>query len=178
MYILIAIASRHGSTREIAEALAKELCVAGHSVEVQTIDENTAIETPDAVVIGSAIYMGGWLPEAREFVERSWLRLASVPTWLFSSGPLGHDDPQPQGNPAQLDELLATTGAREHRVFVGKLDKQRLHMGERLITAMVKAPEGDFRDWDAIRAWAHEIAAALALVSASSNDLLSGDACA
>jgi menaquinone-dependent protoporphyrinogen oxidase len=170
MHVVIAVASRHGSTAEIAEVLAQELRSAGHVADVLPIDGSTTIAAPDAVVIGSAIYMGGWLPEARQFVERNWLRLAGVPTWLFSSGPLGHNDPQPNGELAQLQTLLARTGAREHRMFVGRLDRRLLSLGERLIASLVKAPQGDFRDWAAIRAWARDLAAALALVSAAQND--------
>jgi menaquinone-dependent protoporphyrinogen oxidase len=106
--------------------------------------------------------MGDWLPEARTYVGRSRALLATVPVWLFSSGPLGRDDPQPKGDPRHLAELLGETGARGHWIFVGKLDRSRLGLGERLIAGLVKAPEGDFRDWDAVRAWAREIAAALA----------------
>ena len=170
MNITIAVASRHGSTHEIAEALADELRAAGHAVAVHQIDGATTLSAPDAVIIGSAIYMGDWLPEARRFVERVWLQLASVPTWLFSSGPLGNDEPQPHEPLARLDELLASTGAREHRVFVGKLDKAQLNLGERLITHVIKAPEGDFRDWQAVRTWAGEIAAALASIEKANDD--------
>lgn len=164
MYILIAVASRHGGTHEIAASIGEELRRAGHTVLLQPIEASSTIASPDAAIIGSAVYMGDWLPEARQFVERSWLRLAGVPTWLFSSGLLSHSDPPSEGYPAQLDALLANTGAREHRVFAGRLDKQNLGIGERLITRVVNAPEGDFRDWGEIRAWAREIAATLAYI--------------
>jgi menaquinone-dependent protoporphyrinogen oxidase len=161
MTILIAVASRHGSTREIADAIAQELRGVGHAVEVRTIEAALTIEGYDAVIIGSAVYMGAWLPAARQFVDRNRLRLAGVPVWLFSSGPLGQAHPHPPGDPNHLDELMAATGAQEHRTFVGKLDTSRLGLGERLIVTMVNAPAGDFRDWAAIRGWADEIAAAL-----------------
>jgi len=132
MNVLVVVASRHGSTHEIAEALARELRA-----------------------------LGNWLPDARKLVERNRARLATVPVWLFSSGPLGQDDPQPKGYPQHLDELMQETSARGHRTFVGKLDKSKLGLGERLIAGMVKAPEGDFRDWDAVHDWAREIATAL-----------------
>jgi menaquinone-dependent protoporphyrinogen oxidase len=115
MNVLVVVASRHGSTHEIAEALARELRA-----------------------------LGNWLPDARKLVERNRARLATVPVWLFSSGPLGQDDPQPKGYPQHLDELMQETSARGHRTFVGKLDKSKLGLGERLIAGMVKAPEGDF----------------------------------
>jgi len=161
MKILVAVASRHGSTRDIADALALELGTAGHDVDVQTIEDSPTVEGYDAAVIGSAVYMGNWLPQAVNFVDRHQAQLAAMPVWLFSSGPLGSDDPQPKGEPAHLDQLIGRTGARGHRTFVGKLDKAELGFGERLIARAVGAPDGDFRDWAAIKVWAHEIAAAV-----------------
>jgi menaquinone-dependent protoporphyrinogen oxidase len=119
------------------------------------------VEGYDAVVLGSAVYMGKWLPEARRFVERHQTRLLALPVWLFSSGPLGADDPQPHGDPASVPGLLVATGAREHRTFAGALYSRHLGLGERLIAGVVHAPDGDFRDWDGIRAWAATIAAAV-----------------
>jgi menaquinone-dependent protoporphyrinogen oxidase len=168
MNILLAVASRHGSTLEIGERIAQELRSVGYSVDVRDVEGASTIEHYGAAVVGSAIYMGAWLPEARQFVERNRTWLADIPVWLFSSGPLGQDDPQPHGEPAHLDELIRTTHARAHRIFVGKLDKSSLGLGERLITRVVKAPEGDFRDWETIRAWAREIADALAPPAARS----------
>jgi menaquinone-dependent protoporphyrinogen oxidase len=161
MHILVTAASRHGSTLEIGLAIARELRAAGHVVDVLEIEAAQAAAPYEAAIVGSAIYMGSWLSEARHFIERSYLELARVPVWLFSSGPLGQANPQPAGDPAELDELMRITGARGHRIFVGKLDKSDLSLTERLITKVVKAPDGDFRDWKAIRGWAREIAAAL-----------------
>src|SRR4051812_45492362 len=161
MNILIAIASRHGSTEGIAEVLAHELRAAGHTVTVRAADDPADVPPYDAAIIGSAIYAGNWLPAATAFVEDEQVRLAAVPVWLFSSGPLGAEDPPPPGEPKQLADVQAATGAREHSIFAGKLDKHDLNLAERLITHVVGAPEGDFRDWEAIRAWAREIAAAL-----------------
>lgn len=162
MNFLIAVASRHGSTREIADAIAHELRACGHTVEVRNAgDVSTLEQRYDAAIVGSAIYMGSWLPDARRFVERNREWLAAMPVWLFSSGPLGRDDPQPSGDPAHLEEMMQATGAREHCIFVGRLDTGELRLGERLAVKMVKAPDGDFRDWTAIRAWAREIALAL-----------------
>ena len=162
--LVVAAASRHGGTCEIADRLAWVLendLPLGWRVVRPDLSDLRVFDDADAVVLGSAIYMGNWLPEARQFVTRHASALRGRPVWLFSSGPLGADDPQPTGDPAQLDELMTMTGAREHRIFVGKLDKHQLGFGERLAVKMVKAPDGDFRDWDAICVWAREIGAAL-----------------
>jgi menaquinone-dependent protoporphyrinogen oxidase len=159
--ILVTVASKHGATRGIAEAIAVELRDNGLIAEVYDADAAPAVDGYDAVIIGSAIYTGKWRPDARRFIERNQDGLARMPVWLFSSGPLGHDDPQPQGDPIDIGELLEQTRASDHRIFVGKLDTRRLGPVERLMVRMVKAPEGDFRDWDAIRAWAREIGVTL-----------------
>lgn len=165
MRILTVVASKHGSTRAIAAAIAEELRAAGHEVDLREVtggetadDDGPAMNGYDAVVAGSAVYMGRWMAEAREFVAEHGEQLAVVPVCLFSSGPLGDDYPEGMGVPEHLDELLEQTGAREHTVFVGRLDKSELNLAERLAARMVKAPEGDFRDWDAIRSWARGIA--------------------
>ena len=162
MRILVAVASRHGSTAEIAAAIAEELTAAGHTVDVRDVRTAGDPAPYGAVVLGSAVYMGSWLPEATAFVEEHADRLHAVPVWLFSSGPLGADPPQPAGEPNMLGELVEETGAVEHRLFVGRLDKHALGLGERAVAGLVHAPAGDFRDWAAIRAWARAIAAALA----------------
>jgi menaquinone-dependent protoporphyrinogen oxidase len=169
MKILIAYASRHGSTREIAQVLAQELRVCGHSVAVRTVGEVERLDGYEAAVIGSAVYLSNWLPEARRFVTEHDQQLARIPVWLFSSGPLGSDDPQPTGDPAHLDDLVHMIRAQSHRVLVGKMDRSGLGPAERLVARVVKAPEGDFRDWDVIRAWAREIALALPALTVSAH---------
>lgn len=161
MNILTIVASKHGSTREIADAIGEELKQNGHQTDVYDAKQAPPPTDYDAVIIGSAIYMGSWMGDARDYVVDNQSALANLPVWLFSSGPLGAENPQPTEPPAQLDELMTQTAARGHQLFVGKLDKESLGMGEKLIAKAVKAPYGDFRDWPAIRAWAGDIAAAL-----------------
>jgi menaquinone-dependent protoporphyrinogen oxidase len=97
------------------------------------------------------------MPEAVTFVRGQDTALRPIPVWLFSSGPLGEDQPEPPGDPHYLDELMVTARARGHPIFSGRLDKEHLGLGERLIAKAVHAPTGDFRDWDAIQDWAKEI---------------------
>lgn len=166
MDILVAVAGKHGSTLEIAEAIGEELRKTGHTVTVFDLKHSPAVEaydvtTFDAVIIGSAVYAGSWVGEAQHFIDAHQIALRARPVWLFSSGPLGAEKPEPSGEPAQVPDLMSKSGAREHEVFVGKLDRDRLNWGEKLIVKVVRAPYGDFRDWDAIRAWAREIASEL-----------------
>ena len=106
------------------------------------------------------MYAGHWLKPAREFLERHATDLNTKPIWLFSSGPIG-DPAKPQEDPVDASSLVELTGARDHRVFAGKLDRRALNFGEKAIVMALRAPEGDFRDWNEIREWAAGIARTL-----------------
>jgi menaquinone-dependent protoporphyrinogen oxidase len=161
MKVLVAVASKHGSTREIAAAIAEELRNSSLEVDLMDVSEVGSVRTYDAIVLGSAIYFGKWLPEAAAFAEHHMAKLSKTPVWLFSSGPLGEDDPQPHDDPNKIVAPLGVLHVIDHKVFVGKLDPGALGFGERLAAKVVRAPYGDFRDWADVRDWAKEIAAEL-----------------
>jgi len=163
MRVLIAVASKHGSTREIADAIAEELRTENLLVDVNDAADVTNVFSYDAVILGSAVYAGSWLPEATSLAERNWSALTKVPVWFFSSGPLGAEKPKPEVEPEKLVPRLAQLKVRDHKIFVGKLDPADLGLAERLIAKAVRAPSGDFRDWDDIRGWARAIASEIAL---------------
>ena len=158
--IAVIYASKHGSTREIAEGLQRVLSDRGLRAELCSVEDGVDLSGFDAVVLGSAVYMGRWLKSAREFAEARGDELTAKPLWLFSSGPIG-SQPEPKDDPFGLAELAEKLGAREHRVFAGKIDKSQLGFAERAVLKAVRAEEGDSRDWDEIRAWAWSIAEAL-----------------
>ena len=163
MRVLVTAASRHGATHEIAAAIANGLARRGLEAEARPVEELTAVDGYDAYVIGSAVYVGRWLAPARELVEAHADALAGRPVWMFSSGPLGPPDAlKPEGDPVDADDMVQAAGAVEHRVFAGRLDKSLLELGEKALVVAVRAPEGDFRDWEAIDGWAGEIARQLA----------------
>jgi menaquinone-dependent protoporphyrinogen oxidase len=161
MKVLVAVASRHGSTRGIADAIAQELGVLGVDAEVRPVDEVPDLDGYDAAVVGSAIYMGNWESPANRFVQTHQSKLVTMPVWLFSSGPVGNADDDGQGDPPKAVEIGRLTHARGVQLFAGKLDRHELNLGERVVVNVARAPDGDFRDWSAIRAWADEIGAAL-----------------
>jgi menaquinone-dependent protoporphyrinogen oxidase len=160
MKVLISVASRHGASFEIAEEISATLAAAGFQTAVLPPDAVTSLEGYGAVILGSSVYVGHWMDSAVNLVERFEKEITQVPVWLFSSGPIGHE-PKPEDEPADLADLVARTGAREHRVFAGQVDRSKLGLGEKVILTAVRAPEGDFRPWEEIRAWAGEIATAL-----------------
>jgi len=159
-------ATRHGSTAEIGEAIARRLCERG--LEARTEDAESAILAPgEPVVLGSPIYMGKWLKSARVIAEQLAVEQPGRPVWVFTVGPLG-DPPQPEdAGPEEKVEAFAAERALSRPVFRGRLDRALLSHHERLAVRAAKAPDGDFREWDAIEAWADEIAAALGAVPAN-----------
>ena len=163
MKVLVTAASRHGSTEDVAAAIARVLRLRGLDAEdVPPVDVQD-LTAYDAVVVGSAVYEGRWLPAATEFVDRFDVRLLGRPVWLFSSGPIGA--PPTLVEDPDVETLMATTGAREHRVFAGRIDQQDLTTSELAALRAVHAPEGDYRDWAAITEWATEIADSLTAAS-------------
>ena len=161
MNVLVTAASRHGATQEIAEAIGRTLSDRGVTAFVVPIADVSELDGYDAVVLGSAVYMGQWLESARDFVEQHSETLASRPTWLFSSGPIG-DPPRPK-EPEAVDvgAIVSRTQTKEHHLFAGKLDKSKLGFGERAVMLAFRAVEGDYRDWSEIEAWASDIAEGL-----------------
>jgi menaquinone-dependent protoporphyrinogen oxidase len=158
MTVLIVYASKHGSTQEIAERIAEKLRQLGKEAETRSVDEVSDPESYEAFVIGSAIYYGSWLKEATEWVRRNQAVLAARPVWLFSSGPLGTEVKDAEPQPKELADVRETIGPRDQRIFFGALEHSRLSFAERMMVKAVRAPEGDFRDWQAIEAWAASIA--------------------
>jgi menaquinone-dependent protoporphyrinogen oxidase len=159
--VLVAAASKHGATREIAQAIGRALEEQGVDVHVEAIDSLERVEGYDAFALGSAVYMGHWLEPARTFVDRHAQELRARPTWLFSSGPIG-DPPRPRDDDAvKANDLVATARAKGHRLFAGRIDKSQLGLAERAVMHAVGGRDGDYRDWDAITAWARQIASEL-----------------
>jgi menaquinone-dependent protoporphyrinogen oxidase len=160
MKVLVCAASKHGATTEIAAEIGAALSAVGVEAVVLAPDEVLTVDGYDAAVIGSAVYVGRWLEPAKVLVEHHQEALRAMPVWLFSSGPVG-DPPKPVEVPIDAQPLADLVDARGHRVFAGDIDRSRLGFGERAMVAAVRAPDGDFRPWAEIEAWAREIAAAL-----------------
>jgi menaquinone-dependent protoporphyrinogen oxidase len=158
MTVLVTYASKHGSTQGIAERIAEQLRQLGKYAEARSVDEVSDLGSYQAFVIGSAVYYGSWLKEATEWVHRNQAVLAQHPVWLFSVGPLGTEVQDAEQQPKEMAEFQHTLGLRDQRIFFGALDHSRLSFAERVMVKAVRAPEGDFRDWQAIEAWAASIA--------------------
>lgn len=166
MTVHVITASKHDSTREIGEAIAGRLRDRGFDAVAEAAEAAGELEPDAPVVLGSPIYMGKWRKDAREVADRLASEPAGRAIWLFTVGPLG-DPPKPEdAKPEEEIEQFASERAVDHRLFTGKLDRSQLNRRERLAVRAVKAPEGDFRDWSAIQAWADQISDSLAALAA------------
>lgn len=171
MKVLVAYASKHGSTKGIAESIGEGLRTHGIDADVLDVLQVKSPDGYDAFVIGSALYIGHWMKEARQFVSRNGAVLSSRPVWLFSSGPTGREktnakgqdllDPRVSG-PVDLDKIEKGLQVRGHRIFFGAFDPKDLGFFSRQFfkSAAVReaTPTGDFRDWKEIAAWTATIA--------------------
>jgi menaquinone-dependent protoporphyrinogen oxidase len=157
--ILVAYASKAGSTGEVAEAIGQMLCEGGASVDVRLAKEVSDLSPYRAVVMGSAIRIGRWLPEAVKFVEQHQAVLATMPVAYFQvSGSLKEDTPEKRQEAATyLGPVRALVAPASVGLFAGKMDYSKLSFLDRTIAKMVGSVEGDWRDWEAIRAWADSL---------------------
>lgn len=160
MRVLVIVASKHGSTAEIAEALGRGLSERGIIAEVKDASSVSELAGYDALLLGSAVYAGRWMKSIRELVELRHEELLGRPVWLFSSGPVG-EPLRPAEDPVDVATIAAALDTRGHRVFPGKLDKSKLGLAEKALVMSMRVPDGDYRNWDEVAAWAGEIAAAL-----------------
>jgi menaquinone-dependent protoporphyrinogen oxidase len=164
MTVLVTAATKNGSTGEIAQAIGAALTDRGVPAVVTPPDEVGDIGEYDAVVLGSAVYSGHWMPAATALVERCSDAWVDRPVWLFSSGPIGKPGrsltKKMGADPVDLSHIRAVTGAREHRMFAGKLEKKDVGPVQRIGLALF-GMQGDFRDWNAIGTWSAGIADAL-----------------
>jgi menaquinone-dependent protoporphyrinogen oxidase len=181
MTTLVAYASRYGATQGIAERISDRLISSGHPAQARSIQAAGDLLSYDTFVVGSAAYMGSWLKEATEFMRSNQAFLASRPVWLFSSGPLGEATKDAQGRdllatsePKEFTEFRQAIKPRDARVFFGALNPSKLSFSQRAFRRIPAGrtllPEGDFRDWKGIDAWADGIALELEKVTVPTRD--------
>ena len=163
--VLVAYGTKHGATAQISEKIGTALSTAGLQVTVLPASEVGSVAAYDAVVLGSGVYAAMWRKPAVTLLKRYAEELAQKPVWLFSSGPTGDQDPLDATErwrfPTGLQPIADAIRPRDIALFRGAIDEAKLGLLDKFMVKAAKAPFGDFRDWETIRAWAGEIAAAL-----------------
>jgi menaquinone-dependent protoporphyrinogen oxidase len=159
--VLVAYASKHGSTAQIAHAIAERLRTEGLEADCMDVHDAKKLDGYGAVVLGSAVYMKRWRHEAKHFLHRHRRELAEMPFWVFSSGYVGDAERSPEWEePPGVMKTAEELGVREHVVFGGRVPQD----GGFVARSMQKntPPEfADRRDWEEIGTWAAGIAGVL-----------------
>lgn len=159
--VLIAYASKRGSTKEIAEQIGEIFHRAGVTVDATPANQVRDLADYDVVVLGSAVYYGRWRKEAVNFLKENEKTLSEKKVWFFSSGPLGEGDPVDLLDgwkfPPLQQAIADRIQPRGIAAFHGVLEEEKLNFFERSILNKLESPVGDFRDWDAITNWAEAI---------------------
>lgn len=158
MKILVAYGTKRGATQGLSRMLANALVEQGADVVVEPAAAVADVDGFDAVVVGGSLYMGRWHRDAVRLVKRLSDELAAKPVWFFSSGPIGEGaDEHPDLPPLdKVAALMDRVGARGHTTFGGALDADASGL---VASKMAKTMAGDWRDPEAVAAWAREIAA-------------------
>jgi menaquinone-dependent protoporphyrinogen oxidase len=160
--VLVAYATRYGSTQEVAEAVAESMREAGLEVDIKRLREVKILEGYRAVVVGAPLFMFHWHKDALGFLERHQEALARLPVMVFALGPFHDEEKEWADVRAQLEKELAKLPwlrPADIKIFGGKFDPQKLRLPSSLLPAMKKIPASDIRDWEAIRAWGTDLAA-------------------
>ncbi len=157
--VLLAYASQYGSTGGVADAIGKDLCNRGAAVDVCMLKNVADLNEYRGVVVGSAIYRGKWLPEAMDFVQRNRGVLRQVPVAYFLVCMTMSEPTEEKRRKvlAYLDPVLkAVPEVKPVKIgtFAGALNYGNLSSPTKMIMKLKGAPEGDYRDWNAIRTWA------------------------
>ena len=149
--VLVAYATKRGSTQDVAEAVAGTLQHHGLQVDVLPAGEVADVEGYDAVVLGGSLYMGRWHEDARRLLKRQRRALAERPVAVFALGPKTLAEAEVAGSREQLDRALAAVPDVKPvsvAVFGGVIDPAKFRF------PLDRLPASDARDWDAIREWA------------------------
>ena len=163
--ILVAYGTKHGSTREVAEAVAQTLAELGLDVETLPAARVDDVSQYEAVVVGGALYTGRWHPDALRLLKRHKATLASIPVAVFGMGPKTTEEHDLRHARGQLEMALAKVPGVEPcavAIFGGVLDPAKLRF------PFNRMPASDARDWAEIRAWAVEVATAFGYGKAAS----------
>ncbi len=156
---LVVYGTKSGCTAGIAERVAETLAHGGASVEVVAAEKAPDPSAYDAVVVGSGVRAGQWHAPVKKWVETYAAELKGLPVAFFTCGLMITQDGKAEEVLAYTDPLIEATGIEpvDIGLFAGSFKPKEFSFAERSILKLMKTPEGDFREWDAIDAWAEKI---------------------
>jgi menaquinone-dependent protoporphyrinogen oxidase len=161
--VLIAYASKYGSTAGVAEAIGEVLCASGTAADVRPIQEVTNVSGYAAAIVGSAVYMRRLIPQAVDFVKANQQALSQVPVAYFVvCGTLREDTQENRKSAAAyLDPVRQVVQPVDEGLFAGAMDHSKMSLAYQVVSRVMGGSESDWRDWSAIRGWAEGLTATM-----------------
>lgn len=158
--ILVAYATRYGSTKEVAESVANTLQQAGFPVSMTPLREVRSLDGVDAVIMGAPLQMFHWHPDALNFLNRFKTQVSNLPVAVFALGPFHVEESEFAQARTQLGDELAKYpwfSPLDVIIFGGKYDPARLAFPMNMFPALKQMPAVNIRDWEVIRGWAQRM---------------------
>jgi len=157
--VLIAYATRAGSTVEVAQRIGEVLTQQQRAVDVLPVGDVTGLDAYDSVILGSAIRFGKLLPEALAFIEHNQeaLQQKSFDVFVVCLTLMRPDEESYSIVSAYLDPVRALVKPAHEGLFSGVMNLSKLKWNERLLIRFLKVAEGDYRQWNLIENWAREL---------------------
>lgn len=154
--VLVAYATKAGSTAEIAAQIGEIIAQKNQAVDVLPISKVKDLSKYSAVVLGSAIRIGSVLPEMKSFIEKNQAALGQKRFSMFIACLTLNEDTEEKRATASayLDPIRAMVKPASEGLFAGAIIPSKSSILDRLMIKAIKSPVGDFRDWDEINAWA------------------------
>ncbi len=161
--ILVTYSSKAGSTAGVAAKIGEVLSKQNLAVDVLPVSKAGDLSAYSAIISGSAIRMGRVMPETLKFIEKNQQVLQQKPFGVFVVCLTMREDTEANRATvsAYLDPVRALVKPASEGLFAGALVASKVGLLDRLIMSAMKAPEGDYRNWAQISAWAQDAPAAL-----------------
>ncbi|MDP2234477.1 MAG: flavodoxin domain-containing protein [Actinomycetota bacterium] len=164
--VLVVYGTKTGCTAGIAEQIGKTLAENGVEVDVTPASDKPDPSAYDAIVVGSGVRASNWHGAVKEWVKTNASTLKSKPTAFFTTClTMGAQPEKADEVRAYTDPLIAESGVTpvEIGLFAGMNELAKFSLPERLIMKAMKAPQGDFRDLEAVAAWTRGVVGKLGL---------------
>ncbi|HSK47417.1 MAG TPA: flavodoxin domain-containing protein [Coriobacteriia bacterium] len=160
MKALVVYGTKSGCTAGIAEKIGETLSARGFIVRVAPAQEAGDASDYEAVIVGSGVRAGAWHESTRTWVTNNAEALKEIPVAFYTCGLMITDSEKSDQVRGYTDALIEATGVRpvDIGLFAGWNEPKEFSFLERSVMKMMKAPVGDFRDWNVVTAWAEKIA--------------------
>lgn len=162
--VLVAYATMAGSTEGVAKRIGDVLHARNIPVDVLEVTQVRDLSDYQTIILGSGIRGGTFFTDANAFIELNKSILEQKDTYVFLLCLTMREDTPANRLTVEgyLDPIRAQIKPKSEGLFAGAYDSSKHNFMEKLVMRAMKAPEGDFRQWDQITSWAESLAISIA----------------